>query len=104
MRLSLETIRVLARCNGFRVEAGGEIVGSVETPVFSGTALLPDYLIVRTRESIPGRFRLVPPEVVENVDPADHVVVLDLTVQEVADLDDPGPRLFGRPAPHGGLV
>jgi len=94
--LSPETVRVLARCNGFQVQAGGEIVGSVETPVFSGTALLPDYLIVRTRESIPGGFRLVPPDLVENVDAAGRVVTLDLTVQALADLDEPGPRLFDR--------
>jgi hypothetical protein len=44
------TARVLARCNGFRVSADGEVVSAVATPVLAGTTLLPEYLLVRLAE------------------------------------------------------
>ena len=51
------TARVLARCNGFRVTAEGEVVGDVATPVFSGTKLLPEYLLVRVADGVLARSR-----------------------------------------------
>ncbi len=89
MPLSPASVRLLARCNGFEVEAGGAVVGSVETPVFSGTSLRPDYLILRTADEIPGRFRLVPPDLVVAVDPRARTVCLGLEPDEVANLDEP---------------
>ena len=88
MRLTLATVRLLARCNGFQVEAGGELVGHVATPVFSGTSLRPEFLIVRTVERIPGRFRLVPPDAVVAVDSGERIVHLRLAPQELAELEE----------------
>lgn len=75
-------VRVLARCNGYDVAAGDEIVGSVETPVFSGTKLQPDYLIVRLGDGL----RVVPPEVIVSVDAASHTLFLGLDTDELAKL------------------
>jgi hypothetical protein len=74
--------RVLARCNGYDVATGDEIVGSVETPVFSGTKLEPDYLIVRVRDGL----RVVPPEVIVSVDATSHTLFLGLDADELARL------------------
>ena len=71
--LSAATVRVLARCNGYAVSAGGEVIGSVETPVFSGTKLRPDYLIVRLGEEL----RELPPEAIVSVDAASHTLFVD---------------------------
>jgi hypothetical protein len=73
--VSLAKARVLARCNGFEVTAGDEVVGVVETPVFSGTKLQPDYLLVRlTGES---ELRIVPPELVAEVDAKAHRLAVE---------------------------
>jgi hypothetical protein len=74
--------RVLARCNGYDVAAGDEIVGSVETPVFSGTKLEPDYLIVRLGDSL----HVVPPELIVSVDSTSHTLFLGLDTAELAQL------------------
>ncbi len=60
---------VLARCHGFQLVSGDELVGFVETPVFSGTSIEPDSLVVRTVRSIPGTFRTIAVADVEEVDP-----------------------------------
>jgi hypothetical protein len=73
--VSPATARVLARCNGFEVSAAGEIVGVVETPVFSGTKLQPDYLLVRLAGE--PELRTVPPELVADVDPKARRIVLE---------------------------
>jgi hypothetical protein len=81
--------RVLARCNGFRVTAGGEVVGAVATPVFSGTRLLPDYLLVRVTELIPGVYRAITPDLIGRVDAPSETIDLDLTAGEVAAMPEP---------------
>jgi hypothetical protein len=81
--------RVLARCNGFRVTAGGEVVGAVATPVFSGTGLLPDYLLVQVTELIPGAYRAITPNLIADVDAASESIALDLTAAEMAALPEP---------------
>jgi hypothetical protein len=81
--LSLTTARVLARCNGFTVLAGDEPIGTVATPVFSGTKLLPDYLLVRLDESIPGTYFNVPTAQVADADAEEEVVVLDIEVDRL---------------------
>jgi hypothetical protein len=63
-----ETDTVLARCHGFTVAAGDEPLGTVETPVFSGKGLRPDYLIVRTTGSALGGFADVPIALVSEID------------------------------------
>ncbi len=89
MSHSASVISLLARCNGFDVVASGTVVGSVETPVFSGTALLPDYLVVRTAPEYPGRFRLVPLEIVTSVDAPSRTVLLELSPEAVVGLAEP---------------
>jgi hypothetical protein len=81
--------RVLARCNGFTVIAGGEVVGAVATPVFSGTKLLPDYLLVRVAESIPGAYRAIPPALITQADPESETVFLEIGLDEVRVLPEP---------------
>ena len=86
--LSLSTARVLARCNGFTVVAGDKLVGTVATPVVSGTKLLPDYLLVRLTESLPGTYYNVPTTRVADADPEEEVVVLDIEVDKLRRLLD----------------
>jgi hypothetical protein len=95
--VSAKTARVLARCNGFRVEACDHVVGAVATPVFSGVKLLPDYLLVRIEAAIPGIFRAVPPELVAAADAASETVVLNVDLVEVASL--PVPPTLDRVSP-----
>jgi hypothetical protein len=83
------TARVLARCNGFRVSADGEVVGAVATPVFSGTKLLPEYLLVRVAESMPGAYRAIPPELIAEADAETETVFLGIAADEVAVLPEP---------------
>jgi hypothetical protein len=73
----------LACCHGFVVAAGDEPVGQVETPVFSGTSLEPDALIVRTVEAIPGTFAAVAVAQVATVDEADECIILRGTLDEL---------------------
>jgi hypothetical protein len=86
------TARVLARCNGFRVSADGEVVGAVATPVFSGTKLLPEYLLVRVAETIPGAYRAIPPDLIAEADPETETVFLEIAADEVAVLPEPDVR------------
>jgi hypothetical protein len=88
MTLSVETARVLARCNGFRVTADGEVVGVVATPVFSGTLLIPDYLLIRVTGAIPGAYRAITPEVIAAADPRSETVVLGIAPEAVALMPD----------------
>lgn len=81
--------RVLARCNGFRVSADGEVVGAVATPVFSGTKLLPEYLLVRVADSIPGAYRAIPPALIAEADAETETVFLEIAADEVAVLPEP---------------
>lgn len=85
MALPAATVRVLARCNGFEVAAGDEVVGSVETPVFSGTKLQPDYLLVRVGDHL----RMVPPEAIVSADAASRTLFLGLDAAEVEALAEP---------------
>jgi hypothetical protein len=87
--VSARTASVLARCNGFRVQAGNEIVGAVATPVFSGQSLVPTYLLVRVDDTIPGVFRAVSPELVAVADASSETVVLEIEASEVAALPVP---------------
>jgi len=73
----------LARCHGFRVLAADQPLGLVETPVFSGTRLQPDYLIVRIRESVPGGFADVPVELVDEIDDESRTISLSARLSEL---------------------
>jgi hypothetical protein len=78
----------LARCHGFFVLAGGAPVGAIETPVFPGASSEPDFLLVRTEESISGTFRVVSTALVENVDPDERSVTLALDRAAVESLPE----------------
>jgi hypothetical protein len=73
----------LACCHGFAVAAGDEPIGQVETPVFSGTSLEPDALIVRTVEEIPGMFAAVAVAKVAEVDESEESITLRCTREEL---------------------
>jgi hypothetical protein len=78
----------LARCHGFFVIAGGRPIGAIETPVFPGAASDPDFLVVRTSDSIPGTFRVVSAALVAGVDDEERSVTLALDSDEVAALPE----------------
>jgi hypothetical protein len=94
-RAAHETTR-LARCHGFEVAAGPVRVGVVETPVFAGPAVAPDYLIVRTEGPFDGRFRVVPAALVVDVDEERRIVVLGVDVPAVANLPERLPLVSHR--------
>jgi hypothetical protein len=48
MRAHQTTESILACCHGYTVWGADRLVGTVETPVFSGTGIEPDSLLVRT--------------------------------------------------------
>ena len=73
----------LARCHGFRVMAADYPLGLVETPVFSGNGLEPDYLIVRTDESLPGAFANVPVDLVDDIDDRGETISLSAVIGEL---------------------
>jgi hypothetical protein len=81
---SKDTNGSLACSHGFAVEAGHEPVGYIETPVFSGTSLEPDTLIVRTVDQIPGTFTAVPIADVAEVDEVGRLVVLRCTIEDLS--------------------
>jgi hypothetical protein len=87
--LSPATARLLARCNGFDVTAEGDVIGTVATPVFSGTNLLPDFLLVRVAAPIPGVFRAFTTDQIDDIDALSGNVELGLTVREVASSPEP---------------
>jgi len=84
---------VLACCHGFSIIASDRLLGVVETPVFSGAALEPDYLIVRTADSIPGSFLKVPLALVGEVDGELGRISLSAPVEDIIE---------GRPDPRAG--
>ena len=75
-------------CHGFTVAAGGIRVGTVETPVFVGASLEPVSLVIRTADSIPGTFRVVPLALVADADPTLRRIVLSVGRNEIARLDE----------------
>jgi len=88
--VTLSTARILARCNGFTVVTDGEVVGRVATPVFSGTRLLPDYLLVRLAESTPGTFCAIPTAFIGCADAESEIVELEIGVDELRALAEHG--------------
>jgi hypothetical protein len=86
----------LACCHGFAVAAGNEPVGQVETPVFTGTALEPESLLLRTVEEIPGEFAAVSVTDVAAVDEAGRQITLRRTRDELfGGVPPAGPRPTG---------
>ena len=81
----------LACCHGYAVAAGNEPVGQVETPVFAGTALEPESLLLRTVEGIPGEFAAVPVTEVAAVDDAGQQITLRGTRDELFGGSPPVP-------------
>jgi hypothetical protein len=72
----ISSSRVLACCHGYRVAAGGLLVGEVETPIFSGPLGDPEFLLVRTVRSISGTFRIVPVALVLEIDRERRLVAI----------------------------
>lgn len=70
----------------------------IETPVFAGPAVAPDYLVVRTEGPFTGRFRVVPAAMVVDVDEERRVVLLGVDVTAVADLPERLPLVSHRTA------
>jgi hypothetical protein len=89
---------MLARCHGFEVAAGSARVGVVETPVFAGPAMAPDYLVVRTEGLFDGRFRVVPAALVVDVDEERRIVLLGVDAPAVANLPERLPLVSHRTA------
>ena len=85
----VEREALLARCHGFRVVANGDVIGVVETPVFSGSSLGPDSLIVRTAERIPATFSTISVGAVERIDSGRRLISL---VKGCAELGSADPR------------
>jgi hypothetical protein len=66
----------LAGCHGYAVTADGIAIGVVETPLFGGAQVEPDYLLVRLRAPFGAGFRVVPAAWAVDVDrPARRVAV-----------------------------
>jgi hypothetical protein len=82
------SMRGLASCHGFAVIAANGPVGTIETPLFTGAATEPDYLIIRTTAAIEGAFRVVPTALVENVDPLGHQIFLNADHNTIASLPE----------------
>ena len=78
----------LARCHGYRVAAGDVDIGEVETPIFSGPRVEPDFLLVRTTGTIAGTFRAVPAAFVVDVDPARRRVAIAADDERIAALPE----------------
>jgi hypothetical protein len=87
----------LACCHGFAVAAGDEPVGQVETPVFTGTDVEPESLLLRTVEGIPGEFAAVPVTEVTTVDEAEQLITLRGTRDELFGVVPPARPLSTGP-------
>ncbi len=71
------TETVLACSHGFAVKAANRHLGTVETPIFSGTRLRPDSLLIRPAGSPPAAGKIVSVAFVIDVDPTRQEIVLD---------------------------
>jgi len=74
----------LARCHGYDVAAGQARIGAVETPVFAGPTSAPDYLIIRTPETISGTYRVIPAALVADVDRDRRIITLRIDESALA--------------------
>lgn len=95
-------LSALASCHGYRVAAGDLEVGEVETPIFSGPLVMPEFLLVRTAGTIAGTFRAVPTALVVDVDPALRRVAIDADGESLAALPERLP-LAGHDASRFGV-
>jgi hypothetical protein len=80
--------RRLSACHGFLVLADGDVVGTVETPVFHGVSSEPDFLVVRVIGTMPGTFRILPSVVVDEVDVEQWAITVGMTWDAVSALPE----------------
>lgn len=78
----------LARCHGYRVASGDVELGEVETPIFSGPLLEPEFLLVRTIGAISGTFRVLPTALVVDVDPTLRRLAVTVDEERIAALPE----------------
>lgn len=98
----MHTLSALASCHGYRVAAGDLHVGEVETPIFSGPLVEPEFLLVRTAGGISGTFRAVPTSLVVGVDHAHRQVVVDADGETIAAMPERLPLRRGNRFGGGG--
>jgi hypothetical protein len=67
----------LAGCHGYAVTADGAAIGVVETPLFGGAQVEPDYLLVRLLPPFGAGFRVVPAAWAVDVDRTARRVAVD---------------------------
>jgi hypothetical protein len=85
----------LSHCHGYRVLAGGQEVGAVETPIFWGPLSEPEFLLIRTSDVISGTFRVMPVGLVVAVDPGARLLAIGLGSDGVAALPESMPMMRG---------
>ena len=89
----------LARCHGYHVAYGDVVIGAVETPIFGGPFIDPEFLLVRTPELPGGRpFRVLPASLVVDVDPVARRVGVVVDGEQLTALPARLPLSDGQPA------
>jgi hypothetical protein len=88
MGLANDLGRRLATCHGFSVLADGDVVGTVETPVFHGVAREPDFLVIRVTRPMRGTFRILPRAAVDDVDAEHWTITVGFTRDAVSNLPE----------------
>ena len=73
---TLKDTELLARCHGYEVFANDRLVGVVQTPVFSGTSIEPDSLILRIGGSTVQMFTTIRVDAVETIEPDRQLIVI----------------------------
>jgi hypothetical protein len=96
-----ESVDGLARCHGYHVVSGELVVGEVETPVFAGPLVEPDFLLVRTGELLSGTFRMLPAALVVGVDPCRRLIAVGADGEQLTSLPEHLP--VRRRASDGGV-
>jgi len=76
---------ILACCHGFTVKTTDREIGTVVTPIFSGTRLQPDSLLVHLTGSPPSEAKTIAIALITDIDPERHQITLDTDAHEALD-------------------